>query len=99
MRNGQSRTIGTAAARKRPDIMTAVKAGYHDALAGRGYRPEYERMERHLQRNYDTGRLMGAEVLARAGKPPAWPANVKLPRALEPVSKVVFRSFVRQPPA
>lgn len=99
MSNSRGRTIGTAAARKQSDIMMAVKAGYHDALAGKGFRPEYERMERYLQRNYDTGRLMGAVVLARAGKPPAWPANVRLPRALEPVSQVVFQSLARQPPA
>ncbi len=99
MKNGRTRPCNVNAARKRPDIMAAVKAGYHDALAGLGYRAEYDAMPQHNQRNYEVGRFMAAEVLARVGKPPAWPASVRMPRVLEPVSEVVFRSFVRQPPA
>jgi hypothetical protein len=99
MRNGRTRHCSVNTARKRPDIMEAVKAGYHDVLAGLGYRAEYDAMPQHNQRNYEVGRFMGAEVMARAGKPPAWPANVRMPRVLEPVSQVVFRSFVRQPDA
>ena len=75
--------------------MAAVRAGYQDALAGLGYRPEYEAMKAYQQRNYTSGRLMAAEFIAKASKPPAWPDSVKLPRRIEAIAQDVAQSFVR----
>jgi hypothetical protein len=79
--------------------MAAVRAGYHDALAGLGYRAEYETMKAFQQRNYTSGRLMAIELLTKRTKPPAWPDSVKLPRRIEAIAQDVAQSFVRQPPA
>jgi len=99
MRNARGAGIRAKDARKRADIMAAVKAGYHDALAGLGYRAEYETMPAFQQRNYTSGRLMALEFLARHAKPPAWPDSVKLPRRIEAIAQDVAQSFVKQPPA
>jgi hypothetical protein len=99
MRNSGRGTLHAKDARHRADIMAAVKAGYHDALAGLGYRAEYETMKAFQQRNYTSGRLMALELLARHAKAPAWPDSVKLPRRIEAIAQDVAQSFVRQPPA
>jgi len=99
MRNSGRGRIHAKDARNRADIMAAVKAGYHDALAGLGYRAEYETMPAFQQRNYSSGRLMALELLAKHTKPPAWPDSVKLPRRIEAIAQDVAQSFVRQPPA
>jgi hypothetical protein len=77
-----------------PQVLEAAQAGYHDALAGLGYRAEYDAYPEWQQRNYESGRLMAMETL---GKPPAWSASSSLPSALLPVIEVIKRSFVRQP--
>jgi hypothetical protein len=99
MSNASRARLHAKDARNRPDIMAAVRAGYHDALAGLGYRAEYETMKAYQQRNYTSGRLMALEFLAKAAKPPAWPDSVKLPRRIEAIAQDVAQSFVRQPPA
>jgi len=99
MNNASRAGLHAKDARNRPDIMAAVRAGYHDALAGLGYRAEYETMKAYQQRNYTSGRLMALEFLAKAAKPPAWPDSVKLPRRIEAIAQDVAQSFVRQPPA
>jgi hypothetical protein len=88
-----------AEARSRPDIMDVVRAGYHDALAGLGFRAAYDAYPEWQQRNYESGRLLALEFLGRAIKPAPWPATISLPSALLPVIDTVKRSFVRQPPA
>jgi len=99
MSNASRARLPAKQARNRADIMAAVKAGYQDALAGLGYRAEYETMKAYQQRNYTSGRLMALELLAKHAKPPAWPDSVKLPRHIEAIALVVAQSFVRQPPA
>ena len=99
MRNSSRATIHAKDARNRPEILAAVRAGYHDALAGLGYRAEYETWKAYQQRNYTSGRLMALEFMAKASKPPAWPDSVKLPRRIEAIAQDVTQSFVRQPPA
>ena len=99
MSNADRDRLHAKDARNRPEIMAAVRAGYHDALAGLGYRPEYETMKAYQQRNYTSGRLMALELLTKSTKPPAWPDSVKLPRRIEAIAQDVAQSFVRQPPA
>jgi hypothetical protein len=99
MRNASRARLHAKDARNKPEIMAAVKAGYQDALAGLGYRPEYDTMKAFQQRNYSSGRLMAMEFLAKAAKPPAWPDSVILPRRIEAIAQDVAQSFVRQPPA
>jgi hypothetical protein len=99
MSNASRARLHARDARNKPEIMAAVRAGYHDALAGLGYRAEYETMKAYQQRNYTSGRLMAMEFLAKAAKPPAWPDSVKLPRCLEAIAQDVAQSFVQQPPA
>jgi hypothetical protein len=99
MNNASKARLHAKDARNRPDIMAAVRAGYHDALAGLGYRAEYETMPAFQQRNYTSGRLMALELLARHAKAPAWPDSVKLPRRIEAIAQDVAQSFVKQPPA
>jgi len=79
-----------------PQVLEAARAGYHDALAGLGYRREYDAYPEWQQQNYESGRLMAMET---RGKAPAWPATGSLPSALLPVADTVKRSFVRQPDA
>jgi hypothetical protein len=99
MRNARGPGVKAADARNREDILGPVRAGYQDALAGLGYRPEYETMKAYQQHNYTSGRLMALELLARHAKAPAWPDSVKLPRRIEAIAQDVAQSFVRQPPA
>jgi hypothetical protein len=99
MRNASKPQLHAKDARNKPEIMAAVRAGYQDALAGLGYRAEYETMKAYQQRNYTSGRLMALELLARHAKAPAWPDSVKLPRRIEAIAQDVAQSFVRQPPA
>jgi hypothetical protein len=77
-----------------PQVLETARAGYYDALAGLGYRLEYDAYPEWQQRNYESGRLMAMET---RGTPAAWPATGSLPSALLPVIETVKRSFVRQP--
>jgi hypothetical protein len=80
-----------------PQVLETARAGYHDALAGLGYRREYDVYSEWQQRNYESGRLVALELMSRSSKPAAWPSTGSLPNALLPVIETVKRSFVRQP--
>lgn len=58
---------------KRPDYRAALRAGYHDALAGLSWHVKWTLGDDMIQDAYARGRHMGA--LARA-KPIPWPERV-----------------------
>ena len=95
MSNARGRKIGWEKARHRPDVMETMRAGYQDRLNGLPYRPEYFSFKPGQQRNYESGRLIASEFLARASRPPAWPPTTKLPRMVQEMGKTVAMGLAR----
>lgn len=92
------RSASTTQARKNPAISDAARAGWADAVAGRGFSREYEAQSRVWQLNYETAR--GAVAFARAARMalPRWPAGVKLPQAVLGIVEASQRAGAVLPP-
>jgi hypothetical protein len=85
MKNNQT-VPGYEAARRHADqsvVSQAFRRGYYDALAGRGFDPEYESACETFQGNYENGRLLGRAILRAGVDAPKWPAGDFLPPAIQ----------------
>jgi hypothetical protein len=67
----------------RSDIESAARAGYLDAVSGRGMSPEYEVQSYKWQRNYEIGRIWVAAARAMNIVPQDWPENQARPAGFD----------------
>jgi hypothetical protein len=94
MANFKASRISLAKARRTSLLsLSRIRMGWMDGACGASFAMDYERWGRGSQSNYETGRIMGAQLradmpdlapekLAKVAKS-LWPARVAMPRAIE----------------
>jgi len=81
--NGRAIEIWGATPVARPNIESAAREGYLDALSERGFSRHYDDAPGPWQRNYEIGRFWAVGMKVCGIEPPAWPEGMtKQPDAI-----------------